>query len=465
MGITNFPVPYVPGNHAPKKGNWLRRFRYLWLALLYYVLIGITVFFYLQRTPVYTSSFSMVLPGSGSSSNFSIEEVGAASQSTQQAFNSNAFNPLVNYKTIMQGREVKLKVANNLRLDMGQLSTPQVELRERTSILTVTTEFGSPQAAQDYGWQAYEGFQLTLDELRADEAFRRDESVRSVLAQYRQRLNDTRQAIVEFQQRSLLISQVQVGQLMDTISDQNEAHSSLLASKGNLRDYVRKLSMDLGISASLAGQAFALQSDAQFRSYLRQVDQSAGLLAEYSSRWGERHPQVVAQQSRLDNAKRELRQRSIELIGRDDADSIVGLDLQSSTQRADLFAKLVEKTAELEGLIAQISEVELNQNKLRDQLTVYSREAAELERLEREHSLAEAVFTSAAAKLEASQADIFVSYPIIQLLSVPSLSTQAKSPSKTIAVGIAALGFLLVTFGLAALWHRDYLIKVLLKKK
>lgn len=96
---------------------------------------------------------------------------------------------------------------------------------------------------------------------------------------------------------------------------------------------------------------------------------------------------------------------------------------------------------------------------------MYSREAAELERLEREHALAEAVFTSAAAKLEASQADIFVSYPIIQLLSVPSLSTQAKSPSKTIAVGIAALGFLLVTFGLAALWHRDYLIKVLLKKK
>jgi len=101
---------------------------------------------------------------------------------------------------------------------------------------------------------------------------------------------------------------------------------------------------------------------------------------------------------------------------------------------------------------------------LSDQLKVYSREIVELERLQREFNMAVAIFTSAAARLEASKADIFASYPVLQMLTSPSYPTKQSSPRNIIAFTAAISGFLFITFGLFILWQRNNLIQILLKK-
>ena len=250
---------------------------------------------------------------------------------------------------------------------------------------------------------------------------------------------------------------------MNTITTVNEKILSSRSLARNTEDFVRQLGIDLGVSPSLAGQAFRLQSDPEFKGYLQELDASAMKAAEYSSLWGEKHPKVVAQKARFEGAKSSLLHRSKIIVGEQAGDLLHSMNLQNSVHRADLFASLMDSYAKLQGSQAEINELSQAEAKLRDRLKVYTRESAELERLEREHSLAEAVFTSAAARLEAGKADIFASYPAVQILSVPSLPSKPKSPSKVIAMAVGVLGVVFILFGLITAWHRQYLIDLLLK--
>lgn len=343
------------------------------------------------------------------------------------------------------------------------LPQPRIELKERTSIVAVNVEGLSANSSQSYGWALYQAFQDYLDVLRADENLRRANSVKEVLVRYQDRVNDTRMAIVKFKERSLIISEEQVSQLTSTLSGLQEKRMALQSTSENVKDFVFQLSRDLGVSPTLAGKAFKLQTDAEFRAYLRELNTSAALVAEYSSRWGENHPKVVAQSLRYESAQKALKDRSYRLVGQQSGDLLYSLDLQSSPMREELFGNLVDNFAKLKGMDAEISEIQRSEVTIEDKLKILSREVAELERLEREHRLAEAVYTSAAAKLDAGQSDIFASYPVIQMLSVPTLPGKAKTPDKKIAIVITAMGVLFVTFGLLTLWHRNFFIRLLLK--
>ena len=300
--------------------------------------------------------------------------------------------------------------------------------------------------------------------MRADESLRRDESIRSVLAQYEQRLVAARQEIVDFQQESLIVSIDQFAQLEQALAEVKSRQWSLHADSQNLGQFVNQLSTDLGVSPSLAGQAFILQSDAEFRGYIRELDSASAKMAEYRSRWGNKHPMVKAEQSRFEVAKSSLHERSTELIGVATADALYRMDLQASPGSSSLFSSLLDAYARQQGQVAELNELRLIEARLDDQLKLYSREVAELERLEREHQLAEAVYTQAAARLEAGKSDVFASYPVVQMLSVPSLPGDPHSPRTLLAIIAGVMGSLFVTIALVVICQRERLVQLLLKR-
>lgn len=460
----NYPK-IIESQDTQHRACWhFRKAKYFIVAIICYALIALLVWLYLQRSPVFSSSMSIVLPGSGSSSSFNIESVGQANRQTKVPFGNHNMNPLANYKEILKGGEVIKGAAQRSREHHTTFGKPRVEIRQQTSIISIQLDGSSPRQAQERAWSTYDSFQEELQRLRADETLRHDESIRAVLDQYRQRVASTRNAIIEFQQRALIVSSDQLEQLMNTLASIKDKHLDKLSLAKNNEDFVRQLGMDLGISPSLAGQAFLLQSDAEYRGYLKELDTSAAKMTEYKSKWGIQHPKVIYQTARYENAIHALKTRSRLLVGPTSSDAIHKMDLQGSPERAELLSTLVSAYAKLQGSYAELKEIELSQEKLSDKLKIYSREVAELERLEREHKLAEAVFTSAAAKLEAGKADVFASYPVVQLLSVPTLPSAPKSPNIKIALASGVLGALFITFGLISLWQRDYFIKLLLKK-
>ena len=136
--------------------------------------------------------------------------------------------------------------------------------------------------------------------------------------------------------------------------------------------------------------------------------------------WGQNHPKVKASEKRLAFARNAAIKRSKAVLRESVAFSLSTVNLEASPDRARLFGDLMDSYAQLQGKQAEVIQLEAAQARLDDKLRLYARESKELERLQREYDLAEAVFTSAAARLEASKSDVFASYPVVQLLTAPN---------------------------------------------
>jgi uncharacterized protein involved in exopolysaccharide biosynthesis len=429
-----------------------------------YLLIAMVVFLYLNKQPTFKSELALVLPGTGSSASVSIDEVGQVVSQTSAPFSAGGFNPRVNYKEMLMSRRVIDLASDKVDVNSIAFGQPKIVLTEQTSILEVSIIGSSPRQAQSKAWALYEGLQEELDFLRADEVTRRDVSIQKVLDEYRVRLNDARNNILQFQENAVLVSQDQFDLLVSNIENLKDKQRYLSAESANLRDYSFGLGKKLGISADLAGKAFILQSDTQFRGLLRELDVSTAQLTEYKSRWGEGHPRVIAEQERFDGAKDALLVRSHEVAGPHASSTFSNLTLDPNPKRAQMFADLINSSAKLEGMEAEIVELKRAESRLNDQLKISAREAAVLDRLQREFDLAEAIYTSAAARLEAGKADVFASYPVVQMLAEPSFPTTSHSPIPQLGIAAGLVGIIFITSGVTVLCNRRRIIKALLKR-
>ncbi len=437
---------------------------YLVTAAFSYSLVALLVVIYLAKTPRFSSNMELVLPGTGSSNSVTLDNVGQVVSQTNTPFSGGGFNPRVNYKEMLSSRGVRERAAKSLQMSLSDFGKAKIKLTEQTSIISLGVSGSTPSLAQAKAFALYQSLQEELDVLRADEVSRRDVSIKNVLNQYRERMNITRSAIVDFQQRSMVVSVDQMDQLIKTLSAVKERQMYARAELEQSEEYINQLSTELGVSPKLAGQAFVLQSDVEFRAYLGELEVSISKLSEYSSRWGSNHPKVIAQQKRLNFTRAAINNRSSEIFGLNTTEIFNTLNLELNPKRSQLFADLIEAYAAHQGQDSMLADLKRSIDHLNDQLKIYSREIVELERLQREFNMAEAIFTSAAARLEAGKADIFASYPVLQMLTTPSYPNEHSSPSHIIAAIAALLGFFFITLGLFILWQRNKLIRILLKK-
>jgi uncharacterized protein involved in exopolysaccharide biosynthesis len=437
---------------------------YLTFTLCSYLLIATIVILYLNKAPSYQSELELVLPGTGATSSVSIDNVGQVMSQTSAPFSAGGFNPRVNYKEMLLSRGVLLLASEKTEMATISFGKPKIALTEQTSILAISITGASAQQANRKAWALYESLQEELDRLRSDEVFRRDASIQGVLDDYRIKLNEARANVLEFQQSSFLVSQSQFDLLVTSLQSLKEKQIYLHAQSSNLEDYTYGLSKNLGVSSDLAGKAFILQSDVEFRGLLKELDASTSLLSEYESRWGEGHPKVIAQQLRYNAARESLLSLSNEIAGPHAANSFTSLDLEMNPKRAQMFADLIEASAQREGVQAELADLRRTELQLSDQLKLYARESAVLDRLQREFDLAEAIFTSAAARLEAGKADVFASYPVIQLLTEPSIPTKIHSPITALGLAAGILGIVFITSGVIVLCNRRRIVKALLKR-
>jgi uncharacterized protein involved in exopolysaccharide biosynthesis len=437
---------------------------YLIFTLCCYLLITAVVILYLGKAPVYKSELELVLPGTGASSTVSIDNVGQVVSQTSAPFSSRGFNPRVNYKEMLLSRGVLFLASEKTEMTRAEFGQPKITLTEQTSILAISITGKSAAQANRKAWALYESLQQELKRLRSDEVSRRDISIQVVLDDYRVKLNLARANVTEFQQRSFLVSLAQFELLVASLQSLKEKQIYLHAQVKNLADYSHGLSQNLGVSSDLAGKAFILQSDVEFRGLLKELDASTALLSEYQSRWGEGHPKVIAEQLRYNAAKKSLLNRSNEIAGPHASNSFTSLDLELNPKRAEMFADLIEASALHGGIQAELADLKRTELHLSDQLKLYARESAVLDRLQKEFDLAEAIFTSAAARIEAGKADVFASYPVIQVLTTPSIPAEIDSPIIALGLVAGAVGIIFVTSGVTVLCNRRRLIKRLLKR-
>jgi uncharacterized protein involved in exopolysaccharide biosynthesis len=187
------------------------------------------------------------------------------------------------------------------------------------------------------------------------------------------------------------------------------------------------------------------------------------LLTTNTSKWGENHPEVRKERARQTAAQKAMSQRLQLLLKGRHQDLIDLLRLGGDTTRNALFQDLISLDSKRRGLQEKCRELSRLIEEMEERLNVLTSNAASLDDLERDHQIAEAVFTSALARIDTGKSDIYVSYPLIQVLDAPTLPIKVISPNPPLVIIGASAGSLFVIAGLVLMWKRKPYIQRILK--
>jgi uncharacterized protein involved in exopolysaccharide biosynthesis len=133
-------------------------------------------------------------------------------------------------------------------------------------------------------------------------------------------------------------------------------------------------------------------------------------------------------------------------------------DLSVSDGRERLFEALVNRVGDAAGARAATAEIRAQIGQQNAETGALAGTAAQLADLVREQRVAEAVFSSALARLDTNKADPFASYPLVQTLEAPSIPTAPSSPSLLLALAGATGATILLLSGFLLLWLRQPII-------
>ncbi len=206
-----------------------------------------------------------------------------------------------------------------------------------------------------------------------------------------------------------------------------------------------------------------LRADPIFMALQETLAKDNALLAQLSSSLGSNHPKLVIAQSRVTGTRQELLRRAT-LLTKLSSDAIEEeISSSADAERTALMSQLVTLVAEEQGQEAILESQKETLVQEEEKVRKLADAAVELDTLNNDSKVAEAVFASALARMNTSKIDIFASYPMVQVAEPPTFPEKPSSPKVLIALvaGVIASLFLSIAFGMA--WIRRSLIVRLLK--
>ncbi|MGJ8609601.1 MAG: GumC family protein [Octadecabacter sp.] len=445
-------------------GDLKRMPRYAATAILGATLIWAPLLGYLKTAPLaYRSTTSLILPGSGASASMNLNGIGQASSFANSAFASNAVSPTETYKRLLGADRIVDAAAQSLGISREDLGAPRIRLVDQTSLIHVEMTGGSPEDSQARGDALLQAFFLELDALRDDEASTREDSGLQAIDEFRASVAQTRSQITQLQDQSGLMSVDQYDRLVDRHLELEAVILDRSAGLSERRAGVLALETQLGLDAEAASATLKLFADGGYLALLEEAARHEVALADANARFGSRHPRVEDARSARDEAASIAVELAMAVTGMD-MQTLSALDLAPQGARAELLSDLVRKQVELSAAEHELATLRIQFTDGQAEIERLSRAASDLQDLERDFSVAEAIFASAIARAETGKSDVYASYPLVQVLENPSLPDRPSSPNRKLAflAGIAAT--LMLLFGLSLGWIRLAVISRLMSK-
>ncbi|RVT96751.1 hypothetical protein EOD42_10080 [Rhodovarius crocodyli] len=469
------PSPADPPDTAVKPGFGMRLRRRLimggarggrWRRYVLTMVIGLSVIWgmsiaYLVLAPrSYAGGFVFVLPGTGAGTSVNLESIGQAVSTSASAFSSPDFSPTQNYRRMLLSRRVLLETAQRLGIPESAFPQPRVDLADQAKLITVTVRGPTPAIAEERAQALHDTFLAVLDDLRRREIETRDVSYREMLTGYQARLDAARQRLVMHQAETGLVSLDQYGTIVASVERLREQQRDVTARLAQSRAGTERLVTLLGAGPETASAALMLRADPISQELLGLLARQEAELSTLTGTRGQANPRVADLSAERASTIRRLADRVQEITGQRPANVLRLRDLSLREERARLFERMVSAMADetaLEGMQAEIAR-QIAAEQARS--VSLAGQASRLDELRREMQVAEAVFSSALARIDTSKSDIFASYPMLQTLEAPSRPERPVSPLPILAVagGMGATFFLFFALGLtwlrAALLHR-----------
>ncbi|MFV0384105.1 GumC family protein [Paracoccus sp. (in: a-proteobacteria)] len=420
----------------------------IWVAILAYLLLA----------PLrYTSEVSLILPGAGASASVNLDQIGQASSYANSPYANSSVSPTETYKRLLGADRILRAASGEMGMKRVEFGEPRIELVDQTGLINLAMTGVSPEDAQARGKALLHAFFKEVNALRSDEIAQRQDSDSSAIEDYRRRVMATRARISQLRLETGLVSVDQYHQL---VADSEALARTVRDMRARIADKDNSISVMvsvLGIDARLAAAALRLHADPEFTSLTVELSQRAANLSEARASYGAQHPEVRSAEARYHEARRRVVLRGQRVTGLPST-TVQRLDFSQSSDREALLSDLVRLDTERAGLVAETEALSQDFEKAEKRKLDLIEPAAKLEDLQRDFSVAEAVFASASARNQTSRTDLFASYPLVQVLQDPSFPVDPSSPRKTMAIAAGAAATLSLTIGLFLGWIRRPLI-------
>lgn len=405
----------------------------------------------------YVSKWTLILPGAGIGSKVDIDNIGSASAVVNSAFSSHALSPKVNYKSIAQSSKVLGDAATSIDLSVGEFGKPQINLVDQTALLYFNVADTDPEVANKKSWALYNALQKQINNLREDEILRREQSVQKMLKTFGKKLNLAKKNLLDYQSQSDIVTIEQFKRIPLLIEEMRAQHVNLSVEKEQVLQELLTLSRILGLTSAEASNVMSLQADPFFQNLVAQHSEASTMLANYSSKWGDNHHKVKEQRLSINATESAMQSRAIALIGSSrigNAGAVQRMSLSNHNKRSDLFYDLIAKKSEYEGIKTKVNNLEQQIGQYQTRMRLQSENVSKLDELEREHQIAEAVFTSAVAKIDTGKSDLFASYPMLQMMMEPTMPKKRSGARPEHILLGAGFGTVMTIVILTLLWFR-----------
>ena len=426
---------------------------YLGVALVALTLIWTPVGLFLWLKPAsYTSTWALILPGSGAGHAVSLESVGQASATVSSPYTSHSVDPKVNYKAVAESDPVLAAAAHTLGMTVEDFGKPRIKLVDQTALMNFRVSGATPEEAYAKSSAIYAALQAELERLRGDELARREAGISDMLSGFSTKLREAQQRILAYQAQAQIVSLEQFHELTLSLERRRSQVRDLEARRAGLLGHLDALHQTLGVDPQEAAALLKLQEDALFLRLTEDWAAAAALLTQHRARWGDQHQQVI--DAREDErALRTALVRRARVMAPEVGTDADRLTAQGAAEAA-LYQQLVERFAEQRGMEAELESLRRGIGEQKQLLERSTTDAANLEDLKRRHQVATAVFTTALAKADIGKSDRFSSYPLVQLLAEPTLPDRPDTLGRNLALLGAAGGSLFALSGLFLLWIR-----------
>lgn len=425
----------------------------IWLLTIAYIVLAPTR---------YDSDMTLILPGSGVGGSLNLESIGQASGSVSSAFSSTTLSPTENYKRLLMSDRVINAAAEAAGEEPGAFPAPTIKLVDQTNLIAVSITGASPEQAKARNAALQTVFLAALEDLRNDEASRREEADQSRIATLADKVAEAQRKVLEFQGRSGLVSLDQFNSRIAAMDDLKAREREARTVRSQNSAIVGRLASTLSVSTGTANRALRLSSDPAFQQLLTRYSEVLTNETETGGTLGPSHVKMERLQAERAELERALSKRGAAVAGLRSSTVMQFAELSVSNTRASLFEGLIVRESASAGSGAALAEIRRQIGQQTAKTGELVEQASELAGLTRELRVAEAVFSSALARVDTNKSDPFASYPLVQTLEAPSLPRSKASPKPAFAIVGALAASVLLVIGFMLLWLRQPIIRKIL---
>lgn len=445
-------------NSTKSPKSW-KFYLFVWLVLNQ-IIWGATFIYLKGKQPAYTSMWALAVNGGKSFTNVTVPGIGQASSSSDSPYVSEISDPRENYKLLAESDEILEAAANQLKIPVNNFAKPKIKILDNSTLMKFEIKGDTPNQSQEKALALNNALQAYLVKLRKQDMIKQDGNLKVALTGDEQKLQLAKQRLYEYDARSSLRSSEQLQAVTANLEALRLQRVEMVAQLKQSRAQVQQMSISVGLSAQDATDALKLQSDQLFQQYLADSSKESAELVTISARYLPSHPLVITKQQEKDAAQAALTQQGRSLLGRSISPATLIQLLNSGgssggSERSKQVSELLSSQTQQRGIQAQVQELDLQIAALESRLKVLSQEKLQLDNLERDVKIAEAVYSSNLTKLNLSNPAFSASYPEISIFTPPRLPKEASDLAKKLLLASAAGCSFLLTTGIASIWIRD----------